>query len=206
MQKVSKETINSLIEKSNKDDVKVVKIGEIDGEDIEIEVKKSLTVDEIYSICSALSTPPFAATDDDTLAYIPSGEVSTFKVAMIRAFMPGLELPDDVMEAYKICADLNLFQTLHNVLKYTDLYHDLNKIAERYSEYHRLSNSGIASVISFINKSLSKINVDEILAKLAESDVDVPGIVSEVVSNFTGNGEVAEAASNVKFLKAKRNV
>ena len=184
MVSVNKETISKLLDKPDNNNIKVVKIGEVDGEDVLIEVKKTITMEEYFAVCSALSTPPFATTDDDGAMYVPTGEITSFRVALVRAYIPGLELPEDVLEAYEVCCGLNIFQVLRNHLKYSDMYRDLHAAAERYSDFHRLSNSGLLRILSVLSKSLSQIDLSKILEQVAASGVDVGGMISTVVQGL----------------------
>jgi hypothetical protein len=171
MNKISTETINKLIE-AKKNNVEHVKIGIVDGEEIILEVKKALTMEEIYSVCSALSTSPFVKSDDVTM-YVPSAEITSFKVALIKAFVTNIELPEDVLKAYQVCSNLNLFSKLSYALKNNSTYRDLLTIADRYSEYHRLSNSGIANIIPFITKALSEVDIQDLITKFMTEYADL---------------------------------
>lgn len=162
MSKTNKTMINTLVKNANKNNIELVKIGEIDGTDVNIEIKKSISMEEFYSVCAALSNPPFVKNNEGISIYVPSAEVTGFKVALIKAFVPNIELPNDVVKAYEICTKLNLFQKIHNVLKDTDMYNDLLAIAERYSEYHRLMNSGLST----IENALSNNNMVETLENI----------------------------------------
>lgn len=173
MNNVTTDIINKLIEKQKENDVEVVSIGKIDGEIIAIEIKKSLSMDDIYQICSVLNISSFTNSDDDETVYVPFAEISAFKVALIKAYVPGIELPESITDAYKLCSDLDLFQILHNTMKNNSTYRDLQGVSNRYSEYHRLCNIGITSIIFFVKKAVS--------------EVDIAALLSNFVSDFASN-------------------
>jgi hypothetical protein len=193
---MTKETIDRLLEKAKEQDVERVKIDSIDGEDITIEVKSTLSMEEIYQVCSALQTSPFVKSDDDELMYLPSAEISTFKVALLKAFVPSVELPEDVIEAYQVCSKLDLFQKVHCALKNNSMYCDLLTIADRYSEYHRLANSGASTIISFVKKALSEVDVQGLITNFMTSfaemqDGNAVDLISDIVGDEDSSSEDA---------------
>ena len=162
MKKITEKTLEKLLEKSKTDNIETIKIGEVDGNDVSIEVKKSLSMDEFYGVCAGLSTIPFTDSDDGVSVYIPSAEVTGLRIALLAAYVPNLMLPDDIVDAYQLCSSLNLFQKVHNVLKDKDMYNDLLAIADKYSEYHRLQNSGL----SLVEKALSSVDIGDAINNL----------------------------------------
>ena len=66
------DTVMKLAEKENH--VTKLKIGEIDGADVNIDVKKYIDKDTYYDVCASLSVPAFVNMEDGTATYVPSGE------------------------------------------------------------------------------------------------------------------------------------
>jgi len=128
-------------------------------------VKQELTLDEIYGICAVLSQPPVAEGDDGEIVYVPSGGLAAYKVAVVKAFIPEIELPTDLTEAWFSISKQNIFSELERVLSDSDLFKDIQTIQKNYSEYHRQNITGLGA----LNKILSSVNIGEIISGMAEN-------------------------------------
>ena len=201
MENISTITIGKLIEQSEEIKCKSIKIGNLDGQDIFLNIKKALTEIEYYSVCAALATAPFAETDGDGSAYVPTSEISAFKVALARNYIINLSLPDDITEAYHLCAKLNVFSALHSALKYQDQYRDLLTAAERYSEYHRMCSSGLTNIYSVVKRALKNLDFDALLQNIASELGVSPESVENVKKNFKGGAK--ENVNNIIDLYSR---
>jgi hypothetical protein len=156
MAKINNKVLEKLIE-TNMSETETLKIGKVDGENITIKVKKNISMEDFFGICATMNQLPFIPTDDGYNRYIPSGEVFGLHIAIIKVFTD-FEIPEDTIEAYKVVAGLNLYQKVYNVLKTSDMFNDLLEIAGKYSEYHRLMNSGLGAMANAdIGKAMENI-------------------------------------------------
>jgi hypothetical protein len=159
---VNTETLNALVSKAEENNTVNLTIGNLNGEDINIEVQKHIDINSFYTVCAALAVSPFAEAEEGFTSYTPSGEVMAFQVSMMKAFT-NIELPDDVQEAYQLCAKLNLFQKVHAVLQgESDMYQDLLITARKYSDYHRLANS-FTGIIDSIRDAINNLDESEVI-------------------------------------------
>ena len=164
MAKVKIETITRLAEQAVKDNIEIIKIGELDGRDVNIEINKTITMEDFNSVCAALSVVPFAEAKEGFTSYVPSGEVMAFQVSLIKAFT-NIELPENVTEAYELCSKSNLFQKVHSALAGTDQYSDLLIIARKYSDFHRLVNS-FSGLFDSIGDAITSIDANEVFQNI----------------------------------------
>jgi len=157
MQTVTMDTLNALIKSTEENNTTTVKI----GENVNIEVKRFIDIDSFHAICATLAVQPFAETEEGYASYVPSGEVTGFRVAIVRTYT-NLELPSDITEAYQLCARLNIFQKVNDVLKNTDQYRHLQEIAAKYSDYHRFA-STVTRILDEISDAFENLDMNEVL-------------------------------------------
>ena len=176
---IKTETLNALINNAEVDNIINLTIGSLNGEDINIEVRRYIDMNSFYTVCAALAVSPFAEAEEGFTSYTPSGEVMAFQVSMMKAFT-NIELPDDVQEAYQLCAKLNLFQKVHAVLEGTDMYTDLIITARKYSDYHRLANS-FSGILQSISDAISNLDENEVIQNIMSVMSSLNTVDEEVV-------------------------
>jgi len=179
MKIVNIETLNKIQENAIDNNTETVVLAKLGNQNIYLEIKKSISIDDFLKVVSSVFTPPFAEQNNGVEAYVPSGEIMSFRVALVQAFIANIELPDDVVEAYSLCSNVGVFNALDDTLCNCSMYNDLLAISKSYSEFHRMMYTGISG----LEKIYSDLNIsgslESILPELSDKISNIPNVVAD---------------------------
>ena len=143
MKTVAVKTIETLFNQANKDRYVDVVIGQIDGKDITMSVKKWLTLKEYFQFEMDMQGAEYDVEGDDKKKenFSAASYNIKFVFALVRHYT-NIKLSQDINEAYETIYALELVEKIMDVIEYTPQYVALlEAINSSKDEYKRMVNA-----------------------------------------------------------------
>ena len=164
--KISVDTLRAL-NKINKEKIVTIELGEIDGTKITADIHKYL---DLPSFCKLIAGVMNADFDGDEHA--PWNGKILFSVRLVEAYMPDLNLPDDIGEAYLLINELGIYDKVIDVAGDTEQFNDLVEAIYSSRELTKVKNTGINGLWEVIKNILKNFDVGSILEILQGFDLE----------------------------------
>ena len=190
--KVSTATLRSI---QKQVDSEIVNIGEVDGNQIEMRVKKRLPLGEFLEFVNSAATWEWFASEDEigVEEYKPSFSKARFAVEVVKRYTD-VNLPSKFEEAYAVA--MWLYEDVLDVVGDTEQFRDLVAVIELAQEHEREKRSGLnglfIGLIQTLNDKVKDFDINKILAELK-------GFSPEQLDNFSVLKEMADAFTKPRY-------
>ena len=173
--RVSAATMRDLFAAS-KDDVSVsVKIGEIDGQEITMEVKKYLSLQDFGFFVEELAEAEFT-----NGAYFPQSAKILFDLVLVK-YYTNVNLPEgDIELQYAMIQHFELVDKIKAVFDDYEQYESLCEAVEDAQAFTREQKTGLNGVLSALKNAIDDFDINKIFEQLKEFSPDQLQFLTEL--------------------------
>ena len=136
-------------------------IGEIDGVEIEMIIKKTLSVKDFGQFVADMSDAEFTGGD-----YFPQSAKILFAVNLVK-YYTNLNLPADIISAYEIVSGLGLDGKVIEAAD-KEQYTNLCQAVKAAQEYAKSQKTGLSGLIAVIRRKIEQFDSNEIMRTLQD--------------------------------------
>lgn len=167
------ETLNALALLENNE--VIVELGKINGTNINISIKKYLSMYEFNKFVEEIAHSQFTDNND----FKPQFNSIVFDVALCE-YYTNLNLPNEIEKAYELVQRLNLKRKILDVIEHTTQYIDLINCIQEAHSFVRSERTGLNGLFSALKNAISDFDMKEILEMLKDFDLEKLEHLSEI--------------------------
>ena len=157
--KISAQTLRAL-KKNAEHETKIV-IGKIDDVEIEMSVKKYLSLAGFGNFVAEMSKAEFTGEE-----FLPQSSQIVYAINLVK-YYTDLKLPDDIEEAYEIINALSLSSKIIEIISQNNQYYDLCLAISSAQNFNQNKKTGFSGLIEIIKKTLGDFNINDIMNTLS---------------------------------------
>jgi len=189
---VSAATAKRLFAASKGDAAVSVRIGEIDGQDVVMEVKRYLGLKEFGLFVGELAEAEFSGDE-----YVPQGAKILFDFAMVRHYT-NVSLPEgDIETRYAMIQQLGLVDKIKVAIDRDGQYWELVKAVEDAQRHEREQRSGLNGLLGSLKRAVDGFDIGSMLEQLkgfSPDQLQSLGELREIAKAFDAHRDAADSA------------
>jgi len=135
------------------------------GNDTNIVIHKYLDLITFGNLVSLMSNIDFVDGE-----YLPQNGKIAYAIKVVEAYVPGLEIPEDIEEAYLLINELGIYDAVINHVSDTEQYQDLCDAIREAQEFEKTKRTGLNGLLSTLETAIKDFNFEEVVAMLRDFD------------------------------------
>jgi len=166
MKKAATKTLNALVKNTTK--TVSINIGEVDGVQISMEVKKYLSAEEFIKFVAEMADAQFTENDE----FQPYLESIAFDINLCK-YYTNLSLPEELPKQYVIIHQLEIKEKILDAISNSEQYKSLLACIREVHNYTRAQKTGITATLKGL---LGDFDVKKTLEMAATTGFDVDSL------------------------------
>jgi len=135
-----------------------LELGMINDKPIVVNIQKYLDFKTFGNFVASMAVSDFV--EDE---HIPQNGKIFYALKIVESYVPGLNLPEDIGEAYTLINELGIYDKVIEIVSETEQFNDLREAIRSAQEFEKTKKSGFNGLINTFKNVLQDFDIPSIL-------------------------------------------